>query len=76
MRDGYLPGLRNMNSTTTFFFLLLCLYIQMPVAGCDCLPCCATMLRRPLPFCAGQLHHGNLYGCWSAAHWLVIKVML
>ena len=58
-----------------FFPLLLCLYIQMPVAGCDHLPCCATMLRRPLPFCAGQLHHGNLYGCWSAANWLVMKVM-
>lgn len=45
----------------------------MPVVGRDHLPRGAAMLRRPLPFCAGQLHHGDLYGCWGAASWLVIK---
>lgn len=56
--------------------LLLCLYIQMPLASRDHLPCSATMLCHPLPFCAGQLHHGHFYGCWCAASGLVIKVML
>lgn len=45
----------------------------MSVVGRDHLPCSAAMLRRPLPFCAGQLHHGDLDGCWGAANGLVIK---
>lgn len=53
-------------------FLSLCVYIQMPVAGFYHLPRCATMLRHPFPVCAGQLHHGNVYGCWGASCGLVI----
>lgn len=52
-----------------FFFAppLLCLHIQMPVAGRDHRPCSAAMLRPPLPLRAGQLHTGHLHGCWCAA---------
>lgn len=56
-----------------FYSLSFCFDIQMPVVGRDHLPRGAAMLRRPLPFCAGQLHHGDLYGCWGAASGLVIK---
>lgn len=65
-----------LNEVSEMFFLSPCLDIQMPVAGCNHLPCGAAMLCHPLPFCAGQLHHGNLYGCWCAPNGLVIKVML
>lgn len=54
-----------------FFF-----HVQMSVAGCDHLPCSATMLRGPLPLCTGQLHHGYLYGCRRAANGFVIKATL
>lgn len=60
----------------SFLFFVLYVCIQMPMAGCDHLPCCAAMLCHPLPFCAGQLHHGNLHGCWCAPYGLVIKGML
>lgn len=51
----------------------VCVCVQVPVAGSDHLPCGAAMLCRPFPFRAGQLYHGNLYGCRCAPSGLVIK---
>lgn len=57
----------------SFDSLSFCFCVQMPVVGRHHLPRGAAMLRRPLPLCAGQLYHGDLYGCWCAANGLVIK---